>query len=224
MRFSYPLCVIFLCAVHLSVCSYCRGSILCAIFLCSSFICSTSLYNYVFVRIVVICFTCGKVLMHSFSWCVFSCVLLILSSNYFSFGFIVSSVQMCVLSLHILMHSYSNILIFSTNVCFVLSLCSLSSGGVPGTMHTSSSVIFVLSPLMTSPIFDTCSSIMASTTIGTSGTSFYNFWTANSIFYTIFSTLSFSFKVFSSFSSTSLFSLTTISTFFSTAHFYLPPL
>jgi hypothetical protein len=94
-----------------------------------------------------------------------------------------------------------------------------SFGGVPDVLRDCKSSIFVWKILMTSPIFETCSSMVASITNGASRISLYNFWTTTFVFYAIFSASSISFKDFSPLSSVSFFTFIDLSTFSSTSLF-----
>jgi hypothetical protein len=142
---SYTASVLVLCMVASSS-STSRDYSCCShnpyvIFHCSSFSCSTTLYSFLLDRSAIILSVGGRVFMHSVARCTCSRVVLIFSSSVCNYILLVRSIHMCVPSSHIFMHSYSNIFIFSTNVWTVLYLFSLSSGGVPGNVCSSSLVI-----------------------------------------------------------------------------------
>jgi hypothetical protein len=115
--------------------SFFRGSNFYTIFFYYARIFTTSLYTCLFARIVVIHSTSGRLLMLSLVFGAYSYMLLILLSISFNYGFIVSCVQIHILSLHNLVHSWSRLLMFSTNVDAILSLFSFSSGSVLGMVY-----------------------------------------------------------------------------------------
>jgi hypothetical protein len=145
------------------------------------------------------------------------------SLNFFSTSFIsgssTKSIQICMLSSHNFLHSSSTFLMLAMISFFIISLPTRSFGGVPDVLHNCRSSIFDQNPLMNLPIFNIFSSIVASTIIGASGISMYNFWKIIFMQCTILSVSSFSFISLSTFPSDSLFSFKMISTFYSTALF-----
>jgi hypothetical protein len=153
--------------------------------------------------------------------CISSCFFFSLYSNDCSSGLVGRILHMSVPASHILMHSFSQILSFSTTAYAVRSLWALSSDDFLVVACTSKSMVLVRRPLIASQIFPTFSSTVDSTTINTSGTSLYYFWSVVCTFCTICSTSSFSFKALVAFPSTSLFSILDFSTYaFSSLFFF----
>jgi hypothetical protein len=85
--------------------------------------------------------TGGKVFILLLDLCAFSCTLLTLFSISFISRFTVSYAKIYVLYSHILMHSSSRLFKFCTEVVSIMALCSYSTGGVPGVVHASNSLI-----------------------------------------------------------------------------------
>jgi hypothetical protein len=200
--------------------SSCNETKHCWRILCWSLIFSISLYDFLCANMVVMHSVGGNILMFSKAFCFFSCALINLSSKTFISRSSIRFVQICALSSHSFAHSSSSLLIFSTAVIVVLFLYSLSYGGVPDMVCNSKYSILVQKPLMTSLMFNTCSSSVYYTTIGISGISLKIFWMACCILSSCYSTSSFSFNIISAFSSTSLLSFNIISTFSSATLFF----
>jgi len=199
--------VVVLCVVANSssamMATYYNGCNFYMAFFCSSFIFATSLYSCMLDNIIANRSIGAHVFIHSVAYNISSYLILILSSNDCSYGWVVSSVQMRVHVSHIFMNSCSNVLIFSTVVYTVLSVWEFSSSCIHGGVCTSNSMIFMQRTLIASLILTTCSSIVSSITIDTSSTSLYNFWMTAWTFCAICSTSSFSFKALVTFVSTS---------------------
>jgi hypothetical protein len=178
MSFSLLLCVacfIVLCVASNSpitlISSSSSGTNHCWRIFCCSLIWYISMYDYLLTRMVIMRSSNGSVLMLSEALCAFSYTSLNLASTTFIFGYSIICVQICVPYSHNFTHSPSILLILTTEVIMVLYLSAFYSGGVPGAVRDSKSSILMWKPLMTSLIFETCSSSVASTTIGISGIS-----------------------------------------------------
>jgi hypothetical protein len=145
--------------------------------------------------------TGGNVVAFSVASLACSCAAHSLASTTCISGSPMSSSQTLALSSQRHAHSSSNFLILATVIVVVHSLPSRTSGGMPGVVCCWRSWTCSQNLFITSPIFNNCSSMVASMTRGTSGTCLYNFWTTAWVFCTIASASSFSFWDFVSLSS-----------------------
>jgi hypothetical protein len=133
--------------------SSCSGTNYCWRILCCSLIWFISVYDFLLTRMATMCSYGGGVLMFSEAFYTFSYASLNLASMFFIYGSSIIFIQNYMFSSHSFVHSSYKLLILSTEVIVVLSLCSFSSFGVLGVVHDFKSLILMQNPLINSLIF-----------------------------------------------------------------------
>jgi hypothetical protein len=108
-----------------------------------------------------------------------SCACYFLSHSFSSISFIygspISSSHSYTLSLKRFVHSSSTFLFLETAIISIHTLPLCTSSGILGLLLNCKSCIYAMNPFMTPPIFNNYSSIVASITRGSFGTSLYNY-------------------------------------------------